>query len=134
LTDQTASTPPQIKVISIAHVAHHNIVETEFTTHTIAKPSKPCVSERDETYAFTKTNATSLAFAALTPSSKLFDSDDVSVAEEPTKDVIAVIGGMINWREFDPEPHLSETTINIMPKCKKEKSSPDGHCAIITFI
>jgi hypothetical protein len=64
---------------------------------------------RDElrhTHAFTKTRATSLPFAAAGPALRSFDSEVAIVAELPTKFRIAVTGGTMNCKEFEPEPHL----------------------------
>jgi hypothetical protein len=60
----------------------------------------------EETHALANTNATSFPWAALTPASRSFDNDEVIVADAPTNEVIASIGGTINCNEFEPEPHL----------------------------
>jgi len=33
--DHLSSAPPQSKVVSVAHVSHHDVVNPEFTTHTV---------------------------------------------------------------------------------------------------
>lgn len=51
------------------------------------------------TDALTKTIATSFPFAAVGPSVRSLDSEEVIVAFEPTKEVIASIGATVKSRK-----------------------------------
>ena len=58
------------------------------------------------------------------------------LTEEPTKDVNASMGGTMNWRELDPDPHLKYKH-NIRHSNHSENTnvdSPNRHCPIITLV
>lgn len=57
-------------------------------------------------YALANTKQTSLLRAALAPADKSFEREVEMVADDPTNELIASIGGTINSRELEPEPHL----------------------------
>lgn len=64
--------------------------------------------QTEGTHALAKTNATSLSFAAFAAALRSFDSDVVSVAAPAFSDVSASTGGIMNSREFDPEPQPTD--------------------------